>query len=92
MGDVDSSGDPSLASLKDLVEQVARALVDDPDSVEVNQIVGIVKVIYEISVAPGDVGQIVGRQGRNITALRILVGAVGTKLGRRAQVELIEPR
>jgi len=92
MSEAGNLSDPSLASLKDLVEQIARALVDDPDSVEVSQIAGTATVIYEISVAPGDAGKIVGRQGHNISALRTLVAAVGAKLGRRPQVVLIEPR
>ena len=92
MSEAGNLRDASLASLKDLVEQIARALVDDPDSVAVDQIAGTVIVIYQISVAPGDAGKIIGREGHNLAAIRILVAAVGTKLGLRPQVELIEPR
>jgi len=72
-----------------LVEQVAKMLVDAPDQVAVNQIDGETTVL-ELNVAPGDVGKVIGRQGRVARALRSLVNAVGVRARKRFAVEILE--
>jgi len=72
-----------------LVEQIAKALVDTPDQVAVNQVDGETTV-FELTVAPGDLGKVIGRQGRVARALRALVGAAGIRAHRRFDLEIVE--
>ena len=76
--------------MKELIEEITRALVDEPEKVTVNEVTGIVTSIFELSVAKEDIGKIVGRQGGNLAALRTIMGAVGSKLDRKAIVEVVE--
>jgi len=76
--------------LHDLVTSLARALVDDPGSVDVRAITGRSMSVYEIRVARSDVGKLIGKEGRTLRALRTIVAAVGSKLQRKALVEIIE--
>ena len=91
MNHIDKDTNSEASGLKDLIVTLVRALVDDPAAVQVNEISGSTSVIYEVSVAKTDVGKIVGKQGRNLAAVRMVVNSVGAKLGRRAILELIEP-
>ena len=75
-----------------LVEYIAKALVDNPDKVEVKEIVGERTLIYEVHVGEGDLGKIIGKEGRTAKAIRAIIAAAGMKVGKRAQVEIIEPR
>ena len=70
-----------------LVEQIAKALVDEPDEVSVNQIEGDV---LELKVAPNDVGKVIGAKGRVARALRALIGAAGIRLQKRFTLEILE--
>lgn len=72
-----------------LVEQVARMLVDAPDQVSVNQVDGETTVL-ELTVAPNDIGKVIGRQGRVARALRSLVNAAGIRARKRFAVEILE--
>jgi len=72
-----------------LVEQIAKALVDAPDQVSVDQIDGETTV-FELTVAESDLGKVIGRQGRVARALRTLVGATGIRSHRRYQLEILE--
>jgi predicted RNA-binding protein YlqC (UPF0109 family) len=72
-----------------LVEQIAKMLVDAPDQVSVNQIDGETTVL-ELTVAPNDVGKVIGRQGRVARALRSLVNAAGIRAHKRFAVEILE--
>ncbi len=85
----DSDGNES-ASVKTLVESIARALVDTPDGVAVNEISGEHATVFELRVATGDVGKVIGKQGRTARSIRTLLGAVGTKLNRRFSLEILE--
>jgi uncharacterized protein len=76
--------------VKELVELIAKTLVDNPDRVQVFQIDGEQSSIIELKVAPEDVGKVIGKQGRNVQAIRIILGAVGMKLKKRFILELIE--
>jgi len=77
------------ADVRALVEQIARMLVDSPDQVSVNQIEGETTVL-ELTVAPNDVGKVIGRSGRVARALRALVNAAGIRAHKRFAVEISE--
>jgi predicted RNA-binding protein YlqC (UPF0109 family) len=78
--------------VKELVELIAKSLVDNPDRVQVFQIDGEQSSIIELKVATEDVGKVIGKQGRNVQAIRIILGAAGMKLKKRFILELIEKR
>jgi predicted RNA-binding protein YlqC (UPF0109 family) len=75
---------------KELVEFVARALVDEPDSVEVTVVEGEKSTIVELKVADGDLGKVIGKQGRIAKAIRTILSAAGTKTGKRVVLEIID--
>ncbi|MCD6351924.1 MAG: KH domain-containing protein [Armatimonadetes bacterium] len=75
--------------MQDLVEYIAKALVDNPDEVRVNRIEGETVIIFEVQVAPEDLGKIIGRQGRIANALRTLVKAAASRQGKKATVEIL---
>jgi predicted RNA-binding protein YlqC (UPF0109 family) len=77
-------------TVKKLVELIAKSLVDNPDKVQVSQLEGEQSSIIELKVAPEDVGKIIGKQGRNVQAVRIILSAAGMKLKKRYILELIE--
>jgi len=76
--------------VKELVELIAKALVDNPDKVQVSQLDGEQSSIIELKVAQEDLGKVIGKQGRNAQAIRIILGAAGMKLKKRVNLELIE--
>jgi predicted RNA-binding protein YlqC (UPF0109 family) len=76
--------------VKELVELIAKALVDQPDRVQVTQLEGEQTTILELKVAPEDLGKVIGKQGRTARAIRIILGAGGMKLKRRFNLEIIE--
>ena len=76
--------------MEDLLEYLARALVDHPDDVQVEVIEGERSAILQLKVHPDDVGKVIGRQGRIAQALRTLVKAAATKQGKNAIVEIID--
>jgi predicted RNA-binding protein YlqC (UPF0109 family) len=69
---------------------IAKALVDNPDKVQVSQLDGERSSIIELKVAAEDIGKIIGKQGRNVQAIRVVLGAAGMKLKKRFILELIE--
>jgi predicted RNA-binding protein YlqC (UPF0109 family) len=74
--------------LRDVVEVVARALVDHPDAVKVAESQRRGMTVLELTTAPGDLGKIIGRQGRTAAALRTLVSLTAEKQGVRAQLDI----
>jgi len=78
--------------VKELVELIAKSLVDNPDKVQVAQLDGEQSSILELKVDPEDVGKVIGKQGRNVQAIRVILGAAGMKLKKRFILELIEKR
>ena len=78
--------------MKDLIEYIARALVDRPEAVELKITPSAEGMLYELKVAPDDVGKVIGRDGRTVTALRALVTAAATKKGEKARVEILDDR
>ena len=82
------SGSGDTDPIKTVVEVVARALVDHPDAVRVTENERRGLKVYSLSTALGDMGKIIGRQGRTAAALRTLVAATAEKHGRRAQLDI----
>jgi predicted RNA-binding protein YlqC (UPF0109 family) len=77
-------------SLKDVVETIAKVLVDSPDEVAVNEIDGEATTILELRVAPQDLGKVIGKQGRTARAMRTLLRAAGMKVKKRFVLEIVE--
>lgn len=75
--------------LRELVEIIARSLVDNPDLVQVNEIAGEQSIILELRVATEDMGKVIGKQGRIAKAIRTVVKAAATKENKRVVVEII---
>ena len=76
--------------MRKLIEYIAKALVDNPDAVEVSEIEGKQISVIELKVAKEDLGKVIGKQGRTAQAMRTILSAAGTKLRKRAVLELIE--
>lgn len=76
--------------MKELVELIATALVDHPDDVKVKEIEGHQATVVELRVADGDLGKIIGKQGRTARAIRTILNASGIKLKKRFVLEIIE--
>ena len=78
------------AAMRDLVEYLARALVEDPDSVRVDEVDDGGEVVLEVRVAPDDLGRVIGRSGRVANAIRTIAKAAATHEDRRVMVEIVE--
>jgi predicted RNA-binding protein YlqC (UPF0109 family) len=78
------------SSLKEVIETIAKALVDAPDGVTVREINGDQATVLELKVAPGDLGKVIGKQGRTARAMRTLLRAAGMKLRKRFVLEIVE--
>lgn len=76
--------------LKELIEFIAKSLVDHPEQVSINEIEGEKTTILELSVAEDDLGKVIGRRGRTAKAIRTVLSAAATKVDRRAVLEIIE--
>ncbi|MBS1151501.1 MAG: hypothetical protein H6Q89_3199 [Myxococcaceae bacterium] len=78
--------------MKGLIEYIARALVDQPEAVELKSSDAEGGVLYELKVAPDDVGKVIGRDGRTVNALRTVVAAAAQKSGQKARLEILDDR
>ena len=76
--------------MRDLVEVIAKALVDESDNVTVTEVEGENVTVIELRVAQGDIGKVIGKQGRTARAIRTILNANATKLRKRAVLEIIE--
>lgn len=76
--------------LQDLIAYIASSLVDDPDSVEVNVIEEDRALVLELSVAPDDLGKVIGKEGRTARAMRTLLAATSARLRKRAILDILE--
>jgi predicted RNA-binding protein YlqC (UPF0109 family) len=76
--------------VKDLVTEIAKALVDIPEEVNVREVEGEQVTVLELRVAPSDLGKVIGKQGRTARSIRTLLGAAGMKLNRRFTLEILE--
>jgi predicted RNA-binding protein YlqC (UPF0109 family) len=79
-----------VAGMRDLVEEIAKALVDLPDQVSVQEVQGEQVTVLELKVAPSDLGKVIGKQGRTARSIRTILGAAGMKLNRRFTLEILE--
>ncbi|HUE53720.1 MAG TPA: KH domain-containing protein [Terriglobales bacterium] len=73
-----------------LIEQVAKALVDEPSAVSVNQVEERGETVLELAVAPNDLGKVIGKQGRTARAMRTLLSASGLRLHKHFELEILE--
>lgn len=76
--------------MKELVELIAKALVNEPGAVVVSQLGDENDLVLELRVAPGDLGKVIGRQGRTARSLRTIVAAAGMKVRKRIVLEIVE--
>jgi uncharacterized protein len=76
--------------MKELVEAIAKVLVDNPDAVQVRAIEGEQVTVFELRVHASDLGKVIGRQGRTAQAIRTILSAVGMKLQKRFTLEILD--
>jgi predicted RNA-binding protein YlqC (UPF0109 family) len=76
--------------MKQLVEQIAKALVDQPDKVQVREVEGEQTTVLELRVAQEDLGKVIGKQGKTARAMRTLLAAAGMKVRKRFVLEILE--
>ena len=77
--------------MKELVEAIAKALVDNPEQVSVRVLEGERSTVLELKVAEDELGKVIGKQGRIAEAIRTILGAAGTKMKRRFTLEILKP-
>ena len=77
--------------MKAFVEFVVKALVDYPEQVEIREVEGDQVVVFELRLNQTDIGKVIGKSGRTITAIRTLLTGAAAKQGKRAMIEIIEP-
>jgi predicted RNA-binding protein YlqC (UPF0109 family) len=80
----------STGDVRVLIEELAKALVDDPAQVSVNQVEEGTESVLELTVGPNDMGRVIGKQGRTARAMRNLLAAAGLKSNRRFTLEILE--
>ncbi len=76
--------------MKELIEMIAKSIVDYPDKVNVTEMDGERTVVYELRVAKEDLGKVIGKEGRTARAIRTLITAASMKIGKRAVLEILE--
>ena len=76
--------------MKDLLIQIVKALVDNPEQMQVNEIEGSQTVVLELKVAKSDMGKVIGKQGRTADAIRTVLNAASGKAGKRYMLEIVE--
>ena len=75
--------------MKELIELMIKGIVDKPDKVEINQIIGEKTSVFEIKVDPDDIGKIIGKQGRNIKSIRTIINAAAQRDSKRVIIEIV---
>jgi len=81
---------PKEIILRELIELIIKGIVDNPDKVEINEIIGEKSSIFEVKVDPSDIGKVIGRQGRNIKSIRTILNAAAQKDDKRVVLEIVE--
>jgi len=81
---------PGTLGVRELIEYIAKALVDCPDDVDVHEISGEQTSVIELKVAKSDLGKVIGKQGRTARAMRTVLTAASTKLRKRSVLEILE--
>ena len=79
-----------MIEMKDLIEYMAKVLVDKPDEVKVTELEGKQTSVIELRVAKEDLGKVIGKQGRTARAMRTILGAASTKMKKRSVLEILE--
>ncbi len=79
-----------VGDMKSLVEQMSKALVDKPEDVVVTEVEGERTTVFELRVDTSDLGKVIGKQGKTARAMRTILSAAGTKLGKRCVLEILE--
>jgi len=79
-----------MIEMKDLIEYIAKVLVDNPDEVKVTELEGKQTSVIELRVAKEDLGKVIGKQGRTARAMRTILGAASTKIKKRSVLEILE--
>jgi predicted RNA-binding protein YlqC (UPF0109 family) len=79
-----------VSAMKELLEEIARALVDNPEDVQVTEVEGEQTTVLELRVKEEDLGKVIGRQGRTARAIRTLLSAAGMKIHKRFVLEILE--
>ena len=79
-----------MLAVDDLVREIAKALVDEPDAVEVESVTREENTVLRLKVAPGDVGKVIGKQGRTARSVRTILGAVSMKVHHRYTLDILE--
>ena len=76
--------------MRELIELIIKGIVDNPDKVEINEIIGEKSSIFEVKVDSSDIGKVIGRQGRNIKSIRTILNAAAQKDDKRVVLEIVE--
>jgi len=76
--------------MKDFIEYIVKHLVDNPDSVDVHEVEGSRTTVYELHVAQGDLGKVIGKSGQTAKSIRTLLSAASARQGKRAVLEILE--
>ena len=76
--------------MKDLIEFIVKALVDDPDKVDITEVDGEKTTTFKLKVAKEDIGKVIGKRGRTAGSIRTILNAVSTRKGKRAELEIVE--
>lgn len=76
--------------MKELLTYIVQSLVDNPDKVTVNEKAAERETVFEVRVADGDMGKVIGRQGRIVRQIRVLMKAVGQRQGKKVSVEILD--
>ena len=87
---IDFAATLEVSGMKDLIDVIAKALVDFPDQVTIREVVGEKTTVLELRVAKEDLGKVIGKQGKTARAMRTILNANATKLKKRAVLEIIE--
>jgi len=78
------------SGMKEFVEFIVKALVDNPDQVDITEVEGVRTTVYELRVGEGDLGKVIGKQGQTAKAIRTLLVAASARKGKRAVLEILE--
>jgi len=76
--------------VKEFIETIVRALVDNPDDVHITEVQGSKTTVFELRVGDGDLGKVIGKKGQTAKAIRTLISAISAKKGKRAVLEILE--
>jgi len=80
----------NVSKLRDLIEHIVRSLVDHPDQVNVTEVDGEKTVVFELRCHPDDIGKVIGRNGKTVSALRTLLTTAAARQNRRAMLEVVD--